>query len=167
MKVYSMLLLALSASALFAQDASVVRWQTIEGVITAPGVDNPVAGISSGAGPWVTRAGTAHVNLRTGSVSFAVQGLVLAGGNSVGTPGAVAKVIGTLVCNAGSTGSPAQQVLDTTAVTLSPEGNAQFSGTFASLPTCTKPLFLIRAGVRWIAFGAVPTFSSGSGYDDN
>ena len=164
MKICSMLALTLFASALFAQDGSVVRWQMIDGVVTAPGVDNPVGGISSGALPWTTRAGAAHVNLGTGAVSFFVQGLVLAGGNSIGTPGPVASVIGTLVCNAGST-SQAQQVLDTPAVALSPEGNAQFTGTFASLPACTKPLFLVRAGTRWIAAGAVRTTSSG--YGDN
>jgi hypothetical protein len=162
MKLCLMLLLALSASA-FAQDGSVVRWQKIEGVITAPGIDNPVGGISSGAGPWTTRAGAARVNFRTGNVFFFVEGLVLAGGNSIGTPGAVASVIGTLVCNAGSpAGSPAQQVFDTPAVPLSPEGNAQFSGVFSFLPTCSKPIFLIRAGSHWIAAGAVPTTSSAS-----
>ena len=163
MKLCSMLLLVLSASAAFAQDGTVVRWQQINGVITAPGVDNPVGGISSGAGPWTTKSGAARVNFRTGSVFFFVDGLVLAGGNSIGTPGPVASVIGTLVCNAGSPGgSPAQQVFDTPAVTLNPEGNAQFSGTFSFLPTCSKPIFLIRAGTRWIANGAVPTTSSAS-----
>src|SRR5579862_5896835 len=113
MKLYSMLLLALSASAGFAQDASVVRWQKIAGVTTAPGVDNPVGGISSGALPWTTIAGTARVNFRTGGVFFFVEGLVLGGGNAIGTTGPVTNVIGTLVCNAGSTSSPGQQVLDT------------------------------------------------------
>jgi hypothetical protein len=155
MKMYSLLLLALTASAAFAQDDSVVRWQRINGVITAPGIDNPVAGISAGAGPWTTTQGSARVNFRSGNVSFFVDGLVLAGGNSVGTPGAVTNVIGTLVCNPGSTTTPGQQVLDTPAVPLSAEGNAQFSGTFASIPACNKPVFLIRAGTRWIAAGAI------------
>ncbi len=35
----------------FAQSDTVVRWRGIEGVITAPGVDNPVGQIHSGAGP--------------------------------------------------------------------------------------------------------------------
>lgn len=160
MKLGSLLLLALSASAAFAQDGSVVRWQRIDGVTTAPGVDNPVGGISSGALPWTARSGAARVNFRTGGVFFFVEGLTLAGGNSIGTPGAVANVIGTLVCNAGSTTSPAQQVLDTPAVALSPEGNAQFSGVFLSIPPCSKPIFLIRAGTRWIAAGAAPITSS-------
>jgi hypothetical protein len=163
MKLCSMLLLALSASAALAQDNSVVRWQRIDGVITAPGIDNPVGGISSGAGPWTTKSGAARVNFRTGNVFFFVEGLVLAGGNSIGTPGQVANVIGTLVCNAGSpAGSPAQQVFDTPTVPLSPEGNAQFSGVFSFLPTCSKPIFLIRAGSHWIANGAVPTTNSAS-----
>lgn len=160
MKTYSLLLLALSASASFAQDASVVRWHKINGVTTAPGIDNPIGGISSGALPWNTAAGAASVNFRTGNVFFFVEGLVLAGGNSIGTPGPVANIVGTLVCNTGSTGSPGQQLLDTPAVALSPEGNAEFSGVFPSIPTCSKPAFLIRAGSKWIAAGAVPTTSS-------
>ncbi len=160
MKVCSLLLLAFSASAAFAQDATVVRWQKINGVITAPGVNNPVGGIASGALPWTTNGGTARVNFRTGSVFFFVDGLVLGGGNAVGTTGPVTTVTGTLVCNAGSTSGAGQQVLDTPAVALSPEGDAQFSGVFSSIPTCTKPLFLIRAGGKWIAAGAVPVTSS-------
>lgn len=160
MKICSMLLLAFSASAAFAQEATVVRWQKINGVITAPGINNPVGGIASGGLPWTTNGGTASVNFRTGSVFFFVDGLVLNGGNAVGTTGPVTTVIGTLVCNAGSTAGAGQQVLDTPAVPLSPEGAAQFLGVFPSIPTCTKPLFLIRAGGKWIAAGAVPVTSS-------
>jgi len=165
MKLYSALLFVLSATVGFAQDGTVVRWSKINGVVTAPGIDNPVGGIDSGAGPWTTTQGSARVNFRSGSVFFFVDGLVLASGNSIGTPGPVASVIGTLVCNAGSTGTPGQQVLDTPAVPLSAEGNAQFSGTFPSIPTCNKPIFLLRAGTKWIAAGAVPTTSSTN--DDN
>ena len=44
----------LCATSVFAfdNDDSIVRWRSIVGVITAPGVDNPVAGIRAGAGPW-------------------------------------------------------------------------------------------------------------------
>jgi hypothetical protein len=167
MKLCTMLLLALSASAAFAQDGSVLRWQRIEGVITAPAIDNPVGGISSGALPWSARSGAASVNLRTGGVFFFVEGLVFAGGNSIGTTGPVASVVGTLVCNTGSTTAPAQQTFDTAAVTLSPEGNAQFSGVLTGLSTCSKPVFLIRAGARWIASGMVVSTSASSGYGHN
>ena len=81
------LCLAFSAGA-FAQ-SPVVRWNRIVGVITAPGVDNPVGvapnQIHSGAGPWTTRGGSAHVNLLSGEGSFEVEGLVLNGGNASGT----------------------------------------------------------------------------------
>ena len=52
-------------------------------------------------------------------LDFDVQGLVLAGGNSIGTPGAVNQVKGTLVCIAGGA-TPV--TLDTTPVPLSPAG---------------------------------------------
>src|SRR5215510_9825271 len=99
MKRLSVLLLTICAGA-FAQGNTLVHWRGIEGVVTAPGVDNPVGQIHGGAGPWTTRSGSARIDLATGSGSFEVEGLVLNGGNSSGTPGPVISVIGTLVCNA-------------------------------------------------------------------
>jgi hypothetical protein len=132
--------LMLSASA-FAQNNTVVRWPQITGVITAPGVDNPVGGttdangnktnqIHSGAGPWTTRGGSARVNLATGEGSFDVEGLVLNGGNA-----------GTLVCNPGT---PSQAIVDTAAVDLSSQGNAELSFRLNVPAGCASPLFLIR-----------------------
>src|SRR5437870_4028791 len=100
MKKMCSTLFVLFASASFAQP--VLRWQQIVGNITAPGVDNPVAGISTGGAPWTTAGGTANVNLSSGAAAFQVQGLVLNGTNAIGTPGPVQNVIGTLVCNAGT-----------------------------------------------------------------
>ena len=129
------------------------------GVITAPGIDNPVADIHSGAGPWSVQSGHARVNLANGATSFDVDGLVLNGSASSGTPGPVTAVVGTLVCNAG-TGT--QAVLDTPSVNLSAQGNADFTGHIGAVPSpCGNPLFLIRiaapagAAGRWIATGAV------------
>jgi hypothetical protein len=159
-KVLAVLLpLTLCAVAAFGfdNDDSFVRWNGIVGVITAPGVDNPVAGIRAGAGPWSVRSGHARVNFLSGAAFFDVDGLVLNGSNSSGTPGPITAVTGTLVCNAGST---AQTVLDTTAVSLNAQGDAHFSGLIASIPaTCNNPLFLVRiaapvgAAGRWIATG--------------
>jgi hypothetical protein len=162
-KVCSTLFLVLFASASFAQANTVLRWERIAGLITAPGVDNPVAGIPSGAVPWTTTAGTATVNLSTGAATFQVQGLVLNGGNASGTPGPVNNVMGTLVCNVGTS---SQAIFDTSAVPLSAQGDAQFSGTLANLPaSCATPLFLIRMSAplapAWIATGAVLTTSAG------
>ena len=155
----SLLILSACAAPSFAAD-SVARWRQIVGVITAPNVDNPVAGISAGTAPWTTRGGNARVDLTTGSGSFDVEGLVLNGGNAAGTPGPITSVVGTLVCNPGSDGtnnSPAQVVLDTPAAALSPEGIAELSFKLNVPAACTNPLFLIRIpqfGSRWIAAGA-------------
>ena len=103
MKKVCLLLLAVCAGA-FAQSGTVVRWRGIQGVITAPGVDNPVGQIHSGAGPWTTQGGSARIDLNSGAGSFEVEGLVLNGGTASGTPGAVKSVVGTLVCNPGNAG---------------------------------------------------------------
>ena len=158
------LFLALSAGA-FAQSNAVVRWNRIVGVITAPGVDNPVGvapnQIHSG-GPWTTRGGSARVNLLNGEGSFEVEGLVLNGGNASGTPGAVNSVMGTLVCNAGAA---SQAVADTPATDLNAAGNAELSFRLTVPAGCAKPLFLIRVPAgKWIATGTVPAFNGGNSY---
>ena len=158
MKMFLMTL-ALSAAA-FAQNDTVVRWHGIAGVTTAPGVDNPVSTIHSGAGPWTTRDGSARVNLQTGEGSFEVDGLVLNGGAASGTPGAVAMVMGTLVCNPGSTTAPAETVIDTPATNLSATGNAELSFKINVPAQCNHPVFLIRVPAgRWIATGTQPSTS--------
>src|SRR5215471_20189395 len=118
----SLILAAAAALPSFAAD-TIVRWQNVVGVITAPNVDNPVAGISSGTLPWTTRGGDARINLTTGVGAFDVEGLVLNGGNATGTTGPITSVVGTLVCNPGADGTsnaPAQMIFDTPAVALSP-----------------------------------------------
>jgi hypothetical protein len=166
--------LVLSASA-FAQNNTVMRWNRIVGVITAPGVDNPVGGVTDangtktnqihgGAGPWTTQGGSARVNLSTGEGSFDVEGLVLNGGNASGTPGPINSVVGTLVCNPGTVN---QAILDTTAVDLSTRGDAELSFKLTVPAGCAGPLFLIRipqAGLRWIATGTTPASHNGYGF---
>jgi len=158
------LLLTLCAGA-FAQADTVVHWRGVEGVVTAPGVDNPVGQIHSGAGPWTTRNGSARIDLATGNGSFDVEGLVLNGGNASGTPGTVASVVGTLVCNAGSPAGTVEATVDTPTAVLSADGNAELSFKIGVPATCNNPLFLIRVpSGRWIATGTKPSMSSKSGY---
>jgi len=130
-----------------------VRWQTIIGIIQA---GNVVGGIGGGMAPWSTLGGHAYVDLSQGVVDFEVRGLVLAGGNSIGTPATVTQVKGTLVC-APASASPV--AIDTPLVTLSPQGNAEFDGSFNSSAagcSATDVAFLIRISAnRWIANGAV------------
>jgi hypothetical protein len=164
---------------------AVVGWRNIVGVITAPGIDNPVAVISddqnnvvskvsSGTSPWTTRTGTARVDLTTGHIEFSVRGLVLVGGNATGTAGPINQVTGTLVCNPGSTDqTQPQAILDSRPVTLSPNGNASLSGQLlTAVPSpCTGPLFLIRIGPafggfagRWLATGVEPRVRNSHDY---
>jgi len=162
-KVLALLLpLVLCASTAFAfdnyNDDSAVRWKSIDGVITALNVDNPVGNIHSGTFPWHVRSGHASVNLSTGATSFEVEGLVINGAVFSGTPGPISAVTGTLVCNAGD---QTQTVLDTPAVSLSAHGDARFSGSIAGVPaSCGNPIFLIRiatpagAAGLWIATGS-------------
>ena len=157
------LTLVLTAASAFAQNATMVRWHQIAGVITAPGTDNPVGSaasqIHSGAGPWTARGGSASVNLLSGQGSLEVEGLVLNGGNATGTPGGVTHVMGTLVCNPGT---PNQVIVDTPATDLSPTGNAELSFNLGVPAQCDNPLFLIRVPAgRWIATGAVRVISNG------
>lgn len=143
---------------------SSVQWNQIVGVITAPGVNNPVGGISAGAGPWSVKEGHARVNFASGEASFEVRGLVLNGSNASGTPGPVNSVSGTLVCNPGTS---AQVVRDTAEVKLSQQGDAHFRGQITGIPAvCADPVFLVRIGPsfvvpaavgRWLATGAVRT----------
>lgn len=153
-KVFAVLLpLTLCAAAAFANDlddSSIGRWNSIAGVITAAGVDNPVGAIHSGAGPWSVRSGRARVNLLNGAAFFDVDGLVLNGSNSSGTPGPVTQVNGTIVCHAGTTTT----VLDTAPVSLNFQAKSQ-----ASQRPVTTRFFLISiaapagAAGRWIATG--------------
>src|SRR6266540_2189628 len=125
----SALLMAATASPAAAQQD--VQWRTIVGIIQA---GNVVGNIAGGGQPWTTLGGHASVDLSSSRVQFEVRGLVLAGGNTIGTP-------------------------DTVLVPLSPRGDAEFSGAIAPVPTTCTPYnvaFLIRiAAGRWIANGAV------------
>jgi hypothetical protein len=155
--VFFAVLFCSAAALAFDEDDSIVSWKSIVGVITTPGVNNPVAGINAGATAWTTRSGHASVNLLTGTTAFEVEGLVINGTNSTGTPGPITQVMGTLVCNpAGATPT----ILNTTPVSLNVHGNARFFGHLSGVPaTCVNPLFLVRiaapagAAGRWIATG--------------
>jgi hypothetical protein len=133
--------------------ANFVAWRTIIGIAQAT---NVVGGITGAGEPWSTREGEVLVELDNGFVVFEVRGLVLAGGNTIGTPGAVNQVKGTLVCGPGSA-SPI--VIDTPLVTLDAQGNAEFSGSFSSSTAGCSAMdvaFLVRtAAGAWIGNGSV------------
>jgi hypothetical protein len=110
--------------------------------------------------PWHTSSGSAEVNLTTGDLRFTIEGFVLAGGNSIGTPDGVTSVKGTLVCDTTGVNSPNSILVDTSLVTLDAQGDAKFKGNLGILPVaCTSQpslAFLIRTSSgAWIASGMV------------
>jgi len=118
-----------------------------------------VGNIPGGGQPWSTLGGQANVNLRSGRLEFEIRGLVLAGGNSIGTPDAINQVKGTIVCGPANPPTPPLFLADTPLVTLSTQGDAEFEGNVGPFPTVCTPTnlaFLVRiAAGRWIANGAV------------
>jgi hypothetical protein len=146
-----------------ADDSVTVKWEEVIGVIQARNLVGSGTGQVTGGGqPWSTTGGKARVNLTSGKIEFEVRGLVLAGGNNIGTRGANNQVKGTLVCDTdGSAGGGNSVVVDTELVPLSTQGDAHFSGDIGALPgACFEPdiAFLIQSVAgAWIANGAVRT----------
>ena len=156
--------LALTAAAVgrnaSADSSDVLRWTSVIGIAAPNNVVGTGAGaVAGGPTPWSTLDGHATVDLSKNKITFDVRGLVLAGGNSIGTPGAVAQVKGTLVCDTdGSAGDTA--LIDTPLVDLSEQGEAQFNGRVGAFPAVcsTEPdvAFLVRVGAgKWIASATV------------
>jgi len=145
-----------------ADSAYTLHWQSVIGIVQGNNVVGSGTGAVTGApGPWSARGGHVNVDLDDGTMSFVVRGLVLAGGNSIGTPGAVFQIKGTLVCDTDGSASGGNSVLvDAPLVELDDQGNARFSGNVGSFPAvCTSEpdvAFLIRTGSgRWIGNGTV------------
>jgi hypothetical protein len=140
---------------------SAPKWSDIVGIVQAQNKVGVGTGqITGGGQPWTTQSGKAQIDLETGRLKFSVRGLVLAGGNSIGTPGGVNMVKGTLVCDTDGSGGGGNSVLvDSPLVSLSPEGDADFSGDVILSPVCqTEPdiAFVIRTeSGAWIANGSV------------
>jgi hypothetical protein len=161
--------------------AQTVSWRQVVGIIPAGNTVGVGTGaVPGGFLPWTTTDGAARVNLRNGEIKFSVRGLVFAGGApgiTIGTPGPITGVKGTLVCDAdGSAGGGNSVVVDTPSVALSATGDAAFSGNIGPLPAvCSSQAdiaFLVRASVvggnsvegPWIANGAV-LFRNGDNRD--
>jgi hypothetical protein len=147
------LLISVASSPAAAQN---VRWHHIIGIKQA---GNMVGNIMGGGQPWSASGGHARVDLATGNMEFEVHGLVLAGGGSIGTPGPITQVMGTLVCGAATTATPV--AISSPPVSLTLQGEAFFFGNIGPIPTTcnsSNVAFLIEVPAgRWIANGAVIT----------
>jgi len=161
--------IAFMAASAAAQTAS---WRQVVGIILAGNVVGSGTGaVPGGFLPWTTTGGAARVNLQNGEIKFSVRGLVFAAGApgiTIGTPGPIVGVKGTLVCDVDGSASGGNSVLvETPSVRLSSTGDAAFSGKLGQLPAvCSSEpdlAFLVRASVvggnsvegPWLANGAV------------
>ena len=146
----------------YAGEADVAHWQSVIGIVQGGNVVGSGIGAITGVpGPWSAQGGHVAVDLTHGKIQFDVRGLVFAAGNAIGTPGTVAQVMGTLVCDTDGSASAGRNsiLVETPLVDLDDEGNAHFSGNVSMPVVCaTEPdiAFLIRtASGRWIANGTV------------
>jgi hypothetical protein len=111
---------------------------------------NVVRGISPPAQIW--RIASLDANVTTdGRIRVHGRGLLLGGGNSIGT-NANQKVFATLFCGTSTSDS------DLTGVAIEPDGDFTINDVLTPLPpsTCTTPLLLIRT-----AGGTHPWFAAG------
>jgi len=110
---------------------------------------NDVRGVAPGGQPWVIQRLKADVGI-DGSVRVDGEGLLLSGGNNVGTNGN-ASVFATLFCDA------AEHSSSLTGVPLDANGDFRIEDVLAPLPPvpCNNPVLLIRTanGGRWFAAG--------------
>src|ERR1700704_5477773 len=89
-----------------------LHWKSVIGIIQANNVVGTGAGAVTGApGPWSALSGSVSVDPDKAKFDFDVRGLVLAAGNSIGTPGTIVQVRGTLVCDTDGSASGNNSVL--------------------------------------------------------
>jgi hypothetical protein len=154
------------AAAVIGQSASAdpgdsLRWQSVIGIAAPNGIVGSGTGAVTGApGPWSALGGKVKVDADRGRIEFSVDGLVLAAGNAIGTPGTVTQLKGTVVCDTDGSASGGNSVLvDTPLVELDDQGDARFNGRVAIPAVCASEpdvAFVFRTGSgRWIANGTV------------
>ena len=128
--------------------APLVRFDSGIGAIPlrAGGTPNTVRGVNPGGVPWVISRLTADIKT-DGRISVDGRGLLLAGGDGIGTNGNQS-VRARLFC--GSVMS------DSVLVPLEPNGDFSIDGSLAPVPPnpCTNPVLLIvNTGNAWFAAG--------------
>lgn len=118
---------------------------------TLPNVrPNVVRGVNPAGGPWTIAGLRADVDV-DGRIEVRGRGLLLAGGNGVGTNGNQ-RVFATLICEAAA---PFVERSTSSTVPLAPNGDFRIDETLSPVPDeCPSPVLLIRnAGGAWFAAG--------------
>src|ERR1700719_1464133 len=129
----------------------IVKFNGGIGVIPAStvGSANVVQGIQPPGEPWVIRALSAEVQ-QDGGIHVEGRGLLLAGGNGIGTNGGQ-KVFATLICGTALFSTPIAN-----AVPLAADGDFTIDDVLSPAPSnpCDNPVLLIRnVGGFWFAAG--------------
>ncbi len=130
-----------------------VRWQTIVGIPVPGDTVGEGRGLIRGAEtPWTSTGGFAELSLTRENLRFTAEGLALATGDAIGTPGSVTEVLGTIVCDTDGSAWGHSAVVETPLILLDKHGKATFNGSVAPLPLeCfTEPdiAFLVRIPPR-------------------
>ncbi|HEV3063400.1 MAG TPA: hypothetical protein VGY48_34475 [Vicinamibacterales bacterium] len=131
----------------------------VAGVVANAPMLNVVRGIPPGGFPWVIKRLSADVKI-DGRVRVDVRGLILAGGNVIGTNGGQ-RVLAMLFCGApgagGSLGNATVHSSDPAGVPLDANGNVEIDDVLTPVPPtpCDSPALLIATpGVHhWFAAG--------------
>ena len=148
------LLAVLVASSAMA-DEIIVKFKGGIGVMPAStvGSANIVQGVQPPGEPWVIRALSAQVK-QDGRIHVEGRGLLLAGGNGIGTNGGQ-KVFATLICGTALFSTP---VAD--AVPLAADGDFTIDDVLSPVPPldCASPVLLIRSATITPVF---PWFAAG------
>jgi hypothetical protein len=123
--------------------------------LIAGGAPNTARGVAPGGIPWAIERLRARVR-ENGSITVRGEGLVLAGGDSVGTRGTVTHVLATFFCQPGNVGS------DSPPAEISLGGNFEIRGQLNPPPVgpCSAPALLIRRSTPAGAPG--PWFAGGT-----
>lgn len=121
----------------------------VAGLAAGVPVANTVLGVPPGGRPWVIRKLKATV-MPDGSVSIRGSGLLLSGGDGIGTRATITQVFATLFCSGVAHNSPPGD--------LDAGGNFRIKGVLSAVPPspCLTPVLLVRgtAGAQaWFAAG--------------
>lgn len=135
-------------------DDSLVRFEGGIGSqpLRAGGTPNLVQGLNPGGAPWIIAKLNANVKL-DGSISVSGKGLLLGGGNGIGTTGNQS-VRARLFCGTVSH--------DSALVRLAPNGDFKINDVLVPVPVapCATPILLIlNPGNAWFAAG-IPKLDS-------
>jgi hypothetical protein len=125
---------------------------------TAPDLtptQNVVRSVDPPGDPWRIESLRARVDT-SGNIKVLGSGLLLAGGNGIGTTGVVSNVVAELFCGAAATATE----FDSAAAPLDAQGDFSISSALSAQPPdpCTDPVLLIAASTSsgpgpWLAAG--------------